>query len=176
MMAVLIRREREADVAGVDEVHRAAFAAAAPDGTEPVEAGLVRALRLDPGWVPALSWVAEDDDGAIVGHVVCTKGTVGDVVALGLGPIGVRPSHQGHHVGHALMHSVIGAADALDHPLIALLGHLDYYPRFGFVPAASVGVEAPDPAWGDNFQVRTLAAHTPDVRGRFRYARPFEDV
>ena len=59
-------------------------------------------------------------------------------------------------------------------PLIALLGSTVYYGRFGFVPAADLGIDAPDPAWGDHFQVRTLTTYTPDLRGRFTYAAPFE--
>ena len=74
------------------------------------------------------------------------------------------------------MHAVIAAADALDYPLIALLGHLDYYPRFGFVPAASIGIEATDPTWVEAFQARRLSAWTPRVRGVFRYAAPFDDL
>ncbi len=163
----LIRREAVADVGAIDAVHRAAF-------PEPVEAGLVHDLRADAGWVPALSLVAEGADGSVVGHVVCTVGSLGDRPAVGLGPLGVLPDHQGAGVGSALVHAVVAAADALGHPAVALLGSTGYYPRFGFVPASSLGVGAPDPAWGDHFQVRTLAAWSPDLAGPFRYAAPFE--
>ena len=164
---MLVRREVPADVGAIDEVHRQAF-----DG--PVEAGLVHALRADPGWVPALSLVAEDAGSAVVGHVVCTEGSLDGVPAVGLGPIGVRPSLQRSGVGQALMHAVIAAADALEYPLVALLGHLDYYPQFGFEPASALGVDPPNPRWGDHFQARRLAGWSPDLRGRFRYAAPFE--
>jgi putative acetyltransferase len=50
------------------------------------------------------------------------------------------------------MHAVLGAADALDEPLVGLLGDPAYYRRFGFVSAESVGVAAPDSSWGDSFQ------------------------
>ena len=115
---MLIRREVAAD-RSIDEVHRRAF-----DG--PVEAGLVHALRADAGWVPALSLVAEGAGGGVVGHVVCTEGRVEDVAVVGLGPLGVLPSLQRTGIGQALMHAVIAAADALDYPVIALLGHLAY--------------------------------------------------
>jgi predicted N-acetyltransferase YhbS len=72
------------------------------------------------------------------------------------------------------MHAVIAAAEALDETLIALLGHPDYYPRFGFVPAAELEVISPDPAWGAAFQARRLTATAP--RGAFRYAEPFEQL
>jgi len=179
---VLIRREVPADVDRIDQIHRAAFAGGAPDGGEPVEVGLVHALRADAAWVPALSLVAEDASdivggqvgGRVVGHVVCTEGVVGGTPVVGLGPIGVLPERQGAGVGRALMHGVIAAADALDYPLVVLLGHLDYYPQFGFRPGSSVGIDAPNPRWGDHFQARTLASWTPELRGTFRYAAPFE--
>lgn len=164
---MLIRREVSADVDAIDAVHRQAF-----DG--PVEAGLVHALRADAGWVPALSLVAEQAGGAVVGHVVCTEGSLDAVAAVGLGPIGVLPSLQRTGVGQALMHAVIAAADALDYPLVALLGHLDYYPQFGFVPASQLGVAAPSPEWGDHFQARRLAGWHAGLGGTFRYAAPFD--
>ena len=71
------------------------------------------------------------------------------------------------------MHTVLGAAEALGEPLVALLGEPTYYRRFGFVPAQSAGVIAPDPSWGDYFQVRTLAGHDGPT-GRFAYAAPFD--
>jgi putative acetyltransferase len=76
-------------------------------------------------------------------------------------------------VGTALMHAVLGAADALGEPLVALLGNPLYYGRFGFVPAQPAGIVAPVPAWGDNFQVRTLSRYEGQT-GRFRYAAPFD--
>lgn len=137
-----------------------------------MEVRLVDDLRDSPDWIPALSWVAEVE-GEVVGHVVCTRGWVGDVAAVGLGPLGVVPEHQGSGVGSALMHAVMGAADALGEPLIALLGSPDYYGRFGFEPASRWSIDAPDDGWGDHFQVRTLTAHDPTVSGTFVYAAPF---
>ena len=136
----------------------------------------MRDLRADAGWVPALSLVADDAGGAVVGHVVCTIGAVGAHPALGLGPLGVLPAHQHRGVGGALMHAVLGAADALDHPVVVLLGHVEYYPRFGFRPAESLGIGAPDPAWGEHFQARPLNAWSPAITGVFRYAAPFDAV
>lgn len=173
-MGVIVRRETSADVAAARAVHVAAFAKHGVSD-EPVEARLLDALRDCDGWLAELTIVAEVD-GAAVGHVVTTRGFVDDVPALGLGPIGVLPSHQGHGVGHALMHATIGAADALGEPLIALLGSPAYYARFGFIPSTTIDVEAPEPSWGNHFQVRTLTAYRSDIRGRFRYATPFDDL
>lgn len=174
--AVMIRREAEADADAIRAVHSAAFAKTDSVGV-PVEATLVDALRADEGWLPAYSLVATDSDGQVVGHVVATRGRVaGEPVALGLGPLGVLPDWQRRGVGHALMHAVLGAADARDEPLVVLLGHPDYYPRFGFRPAVELGVTPPQP-WGPRFfQARPLTAWRESIRGEFRYAGPFDEV
>jgi putative acetyltransferase len=173
---VLIRRERADDVDRIDEVHRQAFAGTSAAGAEPVEVGLVRALRADRGWVGALSLVAEASGGHLIGHVVGSEGSVDGTAAIGLGPIGVLPEHQGHRVGHGLMHAVLATADALDYPLVVLLGHTEYYTRFGVVPASTLGISPPDLTWGAHFQARALARHRPGLRGTFRDAAPFEAV
>lgn len=173
---MLIRRERDGDAEAIDAVHVAAFAADAETAAAPVEAGLVRALRADAGWVPALSLVAEDATGTVVGHVVATTASLPGCSAVGLGPIGVLPDHQGDGVGAALMHAALGAADALDVAVVVLLGHADYYPRFGFEPAAQLGIVAPDATWGEDFQARRLTAWTDSGAAEFRYAAPFDDL
>jgi len=138
-----------------------------------VEAGLLDQLREDEGWIDGLSLVAEVD-GEVVGHVVCTRGTVGADrrPALGLGPIGVRPDRQGQGIGSALVHAVVAVAEDRGETLVALLGSTEYYRRLGFVPAADHGVEAPDPSWGAHFQVRVLDPSAV-LAGPFAYAEPF---
>jgi len=173
---MLIRRETPADADAIRAVHTVAFAGSGTPDQMPVEAGLVDALRADDGWLPALSLVALDSDRAIVGHVVCTRGRVGSTPALGLGPLGVRPGLQRRGIGLALMHAVLGAADALDEPLVVLLGHPDYYPRFGFRPAAEYGITPSVADWAPYFQVRTLTTYASSMRGPFSYAKPFDDL
>jgi putative acetyltransferase len=173
---MLIRRELPEDEQAIGDVHADAFAPHYP-GSHPVEPGLVIRLRGSDAWLPPLSLVAVVD-GAVVGHVCCTRGALlpGAYSALGLGPLGVRERHKHSGVGSALMHAVIGAADALDEPLVVLLGHPDYYPRFGFRPAAELGIEPEDPDWARAFQARPLTRHRPELRGRFRYADPFGEL
>ena len=169
---MIVRRERPGDIAATRAVQAAAFPT--PDGAdEPVEAGLLDQLREDDGWVDGLSLVAEVD-GEVVGHVVCTRGTVGADrrPALGLGPIGVRPDRQGQGIGSALVHAVVAVAEDRGETLVALLGSTEYYRRLGFVPAADHGVEAPDPSWGAHFQVRVLDPSAV-LAGPFAYAEPF---
>lgn len=174
---MLIRRETPADVDAVRAVHTAAFAKDDAPGAVPVEATLVDALRVDDGWLPPLSLVATDAGDAVVGHVVATLGTVGGApVAVGIGPLGVLPAWQRRGVGSALMHALLGAADALDVSMAVLLGHPDYYPRFGFGPAVELGVTPPGP-WGPRFfMARPLSAWEPGMRGEFAYAKPFADL
>ncbi len=172
---MLIRRERVDDVEAVAAIHRVAFAR--PEGgVEPVEVPLYRALRAGDDFVPALSIVATVED-VVVGHVISTRAHLGGArIALGLGPISVLPEHQAAGVGSALMHASLGAADALEYPVVCLLGDPGYYSRFGFRPAADVGITAPDESWGVHFQARTLSSWTDDLAGPFRYAAPFDDV
>jgi putative acetyltransferase len=171
---VLIRRERAGDTDAIAAVHRSAFGPqyTGQEAIEPPEVDLVERLRSDPGWIPTLSMVAVEHD-AVIGHVCLTRAAVGPFPVLALGPIGVQAGHQGDGVGAALMHAVIGAADALDEPLIGLVGHLDYYPRFGFVPGARLGIAPDESSWASHFQVRALTAYDAQIVGEFRYAEPF---
>jgi putative acetyltransferase len=115
-------------------------------------------------------------DEKIVGHVVCTRGWVGETAALGLGPISVLPSYQRQGMGQAMMHAILGAADAAGEPLIALLGDPHFYRHFGFMAASRLGIDAPNPEWGEHFQVRPLTDCPPSVTGAFRYAAPFASL
>lgn len=170
---MLVRRERPSDQAAVAAVHAAAFAR---DGSLPAEVALVDKLRADRDVIPALSLVAEVSGGEIVGHVVCSRGYLDQRPSLGLGPLGVLPAHQRSGIGTALMHAVLGAADALDEPEVFLLGQPGYYGRFGFVLAAPLGLQPPDPAWSEHFQVRSLTAWDPTARGTFHYAAAFDSL
>jgi putative acetyltransferase len=168
---VLIRRELAGDAGVIRSVTAAAFAR--PGEDVPVEAPLVDWLRAGPAWIPGLSLVAVDPAGGVIGHVVCSRGTAGSAPVLALGPLSVRPDWQRRGVGKALMHAVLGAGDALGEPLVALLGSTSYYPRFGFRLASEYGITPGHPEWAEDFQVRTLTAYDPAVRGEFAYPEPF---
>ena len=177
---MLIRREGPDDGRAIHALHSAAFAKPVPgsETREPgaVEARLVDELRRDGDLVPQCCLVAEAaGDPTIVGHVAISRATIdGAPGVLALGPLGVAPQHQRRGVGSALMHATIAAADALGAPAIVLLGHPDYYPRFGFEPAVRHGITPPGP-WGPEFfMVRRLSAWDGSHRGAFRYAPAFE--
>ncbi|MET8681896.1 N-acetyltransferase [Streptomyces sp. NPDC004647] len=171
---MLIRREMPSDIPSVRAVTAAAFAK--PETPLPVEVPLLDELRSCDAWLPALSLVATGDRGEVIGHVLCTRGHVDAAPALGLGPLSVHPDHQRGGVGLALVHTVLGAADALGEELVALLGSPAYYGRFGFRPSTDYRITPPDPAWGTYFQVRILTAYKPALRGEFAYAEPFNNL
>ena len=169
-----LRSEAPGDEPAIRALTDAAFAPSADEGR------IVDALRLDPAaWAPDLSIVAvEEGSGAIVGHVVTSVGTLdgqdGTVrPILGLGPISVAPARQRQGIGGALMRESIARATAAGWPVIVLLGHADYYPRFGFEGARAMGIEPPQP-WSDShWMALRLPAWTADVRGTMRYPEAF---
>jgi putative acetyltransferase len=59
---------------------------------------------------------------------------------------------------------------------VVVVGHAAFYPRFGFRPAAALGIEPEVPEWGAAFQARPLTTYRTELRGRFRYAPPFEEL
>jgi putative acetyltransferase len=168
---VIVRRYRPSDREVARRIQAEAFRR--DSDSEPVpEAVLFDALLDDGDVIDALSFVVEVE-GVPVGHVVCSRATVDVHPVAALGPIGVLPARQGNGIGSALVHAALAAADELELPLVALLGSPAYYARFGFVPGSGLGIEPPDPSWGAYFQVRTLDAYAPDVRGAFSYAPAF---
>jgi putative acetyltransferase len=173
---MLIRRETAADTSGIRAVTTAAFTRSGHPGMAPPEAALVDELRASPAWLPPLSLIAAGRDGQIIGHVLCTRGHVGGAPVLALGPLSVQPDHQRRGVGSALMHAVLGAADAIGEPLAALLGNPAYYARFGFVLSSRYAIQPPVPEWQPHFQVRALTGYRPSLGGTFRYPEPFDRV
>lgn len=172
-----IRRETPADAStgGPTELlHDAAFGV--PEGrSESHERELLRRLRAGGDVIGELTFVAELE-GEVVGHVVCSRGILGEAPAVGLGPISVRPDHQGQGIGAALMMAVVASADRVWEPVIVLLGDPEYYGFFGFVPAASLGITSPGPWEEQYFQALALRSWTADRAGPFRYAPAFDPL
>ena len=168
-----IRPELPADENAIRRVHHAAF-----DGS--VEGGIVDGMRGSAAWLPGGSMVAAAPDGRIVGHLLLSRGILmgpdGREVAIGIiGPVGVLPDRQGIGIGAALTRRAISVAVDQQLPLVCLLGHADYYPRFGFEPARAIGVEPPHP-WPDaNWLALRLPAWTDDLRGTVRLPPAFPD-
>lgn len=160
-----IRRERAADRPEILAIVAAAF-------PESVETRLLRDLFAAREYLPELSLVAESR-GELLGQVITTRGWIAKTPSLGLGPIAVLPAYQNQGVGSALMKATIEAANTMGESSIVLLGSTDYFPRFGFVPADSVGISSPDPSWGSHFMALALDAFVVGRHGHFIYPEPF---
>jgi putative acetyltransferase len=132
-----IRDETPADWEAIDRVNREAFG-----GEE--ETRIVRRLRADG--LAAASLVAEED-GAVVGHLMLSwLPTVVDgrsVRAAALAPMAVLPGHQRRGIGSRLVAAGIAAARRIGVEAIVVVGHPEYYPRFGFSAAAAAHLSAP---------------------------------
>ena len=168
-----IRPERDGDADAIRALNDAAF-----EG--PVEGRIVDELRGSEHWIEGGSLVAENDDGEIVGHALVS---IGELVGFDervrriwmLGPIAVAPARQGQGIGSALMKRAIGLAVERAQPVICLLGHASYYPRFGFEPARGIGIEPPRP-WPDaSWLALRLPAWDPALRGTAHFAPAFPD-
>jgi putative acetyltransferase len=168
-----VRPETPADYNAIHALVAAAF------GRES-EANLVRLLRADTNaYVPELALVAEERD-EIVGHIMLTNATlhgVEDWQVLALGPLAVTPERQRTGAGIALTEAALDIADARGAPLVVLLGHPTYYPRFGFEPARGRGITPPSEEMSDAaFMVKTLSNYEERYQGRFEYAPAFDDA
>lgn len=171
---MLIRREGCADVDAIRAVISGAFADPDRPGVTPAEVALVDDLRASDAWLPTLSLVAIEPPEDVIGHVLCTRGYVDAAPVLALAPLCVRPDQQRRGIGQALMHAVLGAADALDEPLVALVGDPGYYRRFGFRLAQDFSISAPVPEWTPQFHARALTACAATLSGRFTYPAAFD--
>ena len=168
-----IRRERPDDAPSIRALVDAAFAPSTLEGR------IVDALRAGDRWLADYALVAVDASGSIVGYVVTSlgdlrtpDGSVGPILALG--PLAVAPSAQGQGIGGALMRATIAIAIEQGWPVIVLLGHDTYYPRFGFESARALGIEPPEP-WDDkHWMALRLPAWTPDLRGTMYYPAAFD--
>lgn len=171
---LILRQQEPRDNDAVAAILDAAFLVP-PGASSSVEARLAEQLRSDGDVIEPLTIVA-DRHGEIVGTVMCSRGMIGEVPAVGLGPIAVPPALQRKGIGAALMSSVIVTADQLREPAIVLLGDPAYYEEFWFEPAVNHGISSGQPWPDENFMVRILQAWKPEMAGRFRYATAFEGL
>src|SRR5688572_22803870 len=125
-----IRGERPEDASRVRHVNEAAFG-------RPAEADLVERLRR--ACQDSLSLVAED--AAVVGHILFTPVVVESpgrrVLGMGLAPLAVLPDRQRRGVGSQLVRRGLNLLRERGCPFIVVVGHPEYYPRFGFEPAST---------------------------------------
>lgn len=163
-----IRTERTQDVRTVRDLTLAAFP------TE-LEASIVDRLRVDQAWMEGLSVLALDDTGAIMGHALLSRCHIGKAPALLLGPVSVWPQQQHRGYGSAAIRGVLEAAQQLNERHIVVVGHPDYYPRFGFERASTFGITTSDGSPEEAVMALTLDSAAPLPAGVVAYAVPFAD-
>ena len=166
-----IRPEQPDDITPIRQVNLSAFEGA-------TEADLVDALRDQAH--PIVSLVA-DDNGALVGHILFSPVTFSshpDLRVMGLAPMAVLPDRQREGIGSALARAGITACRDLGYEAVVVLGHAEYYPRFGFVPASRFGLRSEYDVPDDVFMAMEL---TPGAleglgAGTIRYHEAFGTV
>ncbi|GAA1566899.1 N-acetyltransferase [Kribbella hippodromi] len=132
------RVETPADVEPLRDITRAAF------GRE-LEVDYLDAHRDHPiAWIPGLSFVATTPDDQPIAYALLTRCHVGDVPVLSLGPVAVLPEHQGGGAGGAAIRAALAVAHTRTEPAMMVLGHKEYYPRFGFRQATEFGIHHPE--------------------------------
>lgn len=167
---MVIRKEEEKDRREVYALVRRAFASAAhTDGTEHE---LVTALRTSEAFIPQLSLVAEVD-GNLAGHILFTKAQAGETAVLALAPLSVLPEYQRQGVGTALIRAGHSIARSLGYGWSIVLGSPTYYPRLGYLPADTFGIQSPFDVPRENFMACKLSETLPNPHGVVRYAGEF---
>lgn len=169
---MIVREERPADISAIRLLNREAF------GSD-VEGNLVDLLRRNGNVV--LSMVAEEGD-SIVGHILYSRVTIstgeGETrTALGLGPMAVLPSHHRRGVGKALVTASLDELRRRGDKLVVLVGHPEYYPKFGFRKGSDFRLRWDVECPGDAFMVLELIpGSAPPGGGVVRYGEEFSNV
>ncbi|MGZ0145530.1 GNAT family N-acetyltransferase [Kribbella sp. WER1] len=108
------------------------------------EVDFLDAHRADPiAWLPGLMFVATTPDDRPVAYALLTRCHVGDVPVLSLGPVAVFPAYQRRGAGGAAIRAALATARDRPEPAAVVLGHAEYYPRFGFRQATGFGIHHP---------------------------------
>jgi putative acetyltransferase len=165
-MKVSVRLEEPRDAADVRETNEQAFGAS-------LEARLVDALRGSAG---SISLVATVDD-RVVGHILFTAVSIepsASARVAGLAPLSVRPEYQRVGVGGQLVRAGLEECRRGGYAAVVLVGHPEYYPRFGFVRADTMGLECEFPVPREAFMVIELEAGSlAGLAGVVRYRPEF---
>ena len=125
-----IREELPADVTAIRQVNNRVF-------EQDQEGNIIDALRSNGA---ALLSLVATLNGQVVGHIMYSPLSVGPLSGAALGPMAVLPEHQRQGIGSRLIEAGNQKLGEAGCPFIVVLGHADYYPRFGFKPASSHGI------------------------------------
>lgn len=147
---ITIRQEQIGDADGIRKINRRAFGGNA-------EADLVDRLR--ESCRDAISLVAQDAE-RLIGHILFTpvdiEASRQGLSGMGLAPMSVLPECQRQGVGSRLVESGLDLVRAAGHPFVVVLGHSEYYPRFGFVPASQYQIACEFDVPDDLFMILIL--------------------
>lgn len=138
-MNIKLRAETDQDYAAITKVNDLAFG-------QPNEGSIIEKLRTRPEFPKELSIVAELD-GLVVGHILFFPVRIknGDEYygSLSLGPMSVLPDFQNQGFGSQLVKKGLRVAREAGFSSVIVLGHQEFYPRFGFRPASAWNIRAP---------------------------------
>ncbi len=169
--SLTIRPESQADIPAIRRINLEAFG-------QPGEADLVDRIRARGAGT--LSMVATLD-GLVVGHIFFSPMTIlgsdQKTPAVGLGPMAVLPEQQRRGIGSALVRHSLEVLREQGHKIVIVLGHLAYYPRFGFAPAIESGIcweHEVDPAYFMALALKPGALA--GVQGVAQYIPEFNEV
>jgi len=166
-----VRTESTKDDESVRRVNELAF-------EQPNEADLVDALRANAR--PFISLVAVVDE-QVVGHIffspVSIESENGVFTAMGLAPMAVLPEYQNQGIGSQLVREGLKECQRLGHGIVVVLGHANYYPRFGFTPASLKGLRSEYDVPDEAFMVTELVPGALEGRrGLVKYHPEFGKV
>jgi putative acetyltransferase len=159
-----LRKALEADNRAISDVIIAAFG----DDEGEVISHLVSDLLVDPSAQPSLSLVATADN-SVVGHILFTSACIRyldrKISSSLLAPLAVHPEYQGQGIGGQLIKEGLRQLREGDTQLVFVLGHPDYYPRYGFSPAGVKGLDAPYPIPSKNAEAWMVQELHPGIIG-----------
>ena len=174
-MKIKLRQETQADHPAVAKVIEEAFQNI--QFSDHKEQFLVEKLRNSNAFVPELSIIAERN-GEIVGHILLTKIKIENVKntfeSLAMAPVSVKPKYQNQGIGGMLIRESHRKAKDLGFQSVILLGHADYYPKFGYEPTSKFGIELPFEAPDENCMAIELEENSLEgVSGKVSYPKEF---
>lgn len=167
-----IRQEAPYDFDEVFEIVSSAFG-------QNNEAILVNSLRKNPNvFIPKLSIVATDND-KVIGHILFTKIKIiqdnkNETESLALAPIAVKPEFQNKGIGKQLIKHGLDIARTLQFKSVIVLGHENYYAKFGFVPTEKWNIKSPYNVPKSNFMALELVNEgLKNINGMVKYPEEF---
>ncbi|QMS87976.1 N-acetyltransferase [Nostoc edaphicum CCNP1411] len=166
-----IRCETLTDYPAIAEVNTLAF------GQEN-EAKLVEKIRRSHRYIPELSLVAEIEN-VVVGHILFSYIDLVDeqtLQVLGLAPLAIHPQFQRQGIGSALIKAGLEIAEANKEAVVIVLGHPQFYTRFGFKTSVVYGIESPFPIPKEFFMVKPLQSYQESYKGKVVYPSTFDGV